>query len=81
MVDFDGLLKGIKQRDMKMILDLVVNHTSDENAWFVQSRQSKDNPCSDYYIWRPAKDGKEPNNWISFFAGSAWKNDASRGEY
>ena len=81
MVDFDELLKGIKQRDMKMILDLVVNHTSDEHAWFVQSRQSKDNPCSDYYIWRPAKDGKEPNNWISFFAGSAWKKDASRGEY
>jgi oligo-1,6-glucosidase len=81
MVDFDELLKGVKQRDMKMILDLVVNHTSDEHAWFVQSRQSKDNPCSDYYIWRPEKDGKKPNNWISFFAGSAWKYDASRGEY
>jgi oligo-1,6-glucosidase len=81
MGDFDELLKGVKQRNMKMILDLVVNHTSDEHAWFVQSRQSKDNPCSDYYIWRPAKDDKEPNNWISFFAGSAWKNDASRGEY
>ena len=81
MDDFDELLRGLKQRGMKLILDLVVNHTSDEHAWFVQSRQSKDNPYSDYYLWLPAKEGREPNNWVSFFAGSAWKFDASRGEY
>jgi len=81
MDDFDQLLRGLKQRGMKLILDLVVNHTSDEHAWFVESRQSKDNPYSDYYLWRPAKEGREPNNWVSFFAGSAWKKDSSRGEY
>jgi oligo-1,6-glucosidase len=81
MDDFDELLLGIKQRNMKLILDLVVNHTSDEHAWFVESSRSKDNPYSDYYIWRPAKEGREPNNWISFFAGSAWKKEASRDEY
>ena len=68
MADFDKLLKGVKQRNMKMILDLVVNHSSDEHVWFAESRKSKDNPYRDYYIWRPAKDGKEPNNWVSFFS-------------
>ena len=81
MADFDKLLKGVKQRGMKMILDLVVNHTSDEHVWFVESRKSKNNPYRDYYIWRPAKDGKEPNDWISFFSGSAWKRDVATGEY
>jgi oligo-1,6-glucosidase len=81
MADFDALLKGIKQRGMKMILDLVVNHTSDEHVWFAQSRTSKDNPYGDYYIWRAAKQGKEPNNWVSFFSGSAWKRDPIRDEY
>ena len=68
MADFDELLRGVKQRNMKMILDLVVNHSSDEHAWFAESRKSKDNPYRDYYIWRPAKNGKEPNNWTSFFS-------------
>ena len=81
MADFDELLEGIKQRHMKLILDLVVNHTSDEHAWFVESRKSKDNPYRDYYIWRPAKDGNVPNNWTSFFSGSAWKLDPTTGEY
>jgi oligo-1,6-glucosidase len=81
MADFDELLKGIKQRHMKLILDLVVNHTSDEHKWFVESRKSKDNPYRDYYIWRPAKEGHEPNNWVSFFSGSAWKLDPTTGEY
>jgi oligo-1,6-glucosidase len=66
---------------MKMILDLVVNHSSDEHVWFAESRKSKGNPYRDYYIWRPAKDGKEPNNWVSFFSGSAWKKDDATGEY
>ena len=81
MADFDELLKGIKQRRMKLVLDLVVNHTSDEHAWFVESRKSKDNPYRDYYIWRAAKDGGVPNNWTSFFSGSAWKLDPTTGEY
>jgi oligo-1,6-glucosidase len=75
------MLKGIKQRNMKLILDLVVNHTSDEHVWFAESRKSKGNPYRDYYIWRPARNGKEPNNWVSFFSGSAWKKDAPTGEY
>jgi oligo-1,6-glucosidase len=81
MADFDGLLKGIKARKMKLILDLVANHTSDEHVWFAESRKSNTGPYSDYYIWRPERDGKEPNNWVSFFSGSAWKKDAERGEY
>jgi len=81
MADFDELLKGVKQRHMRLVLDLVVNHTSDEHHWFVESRKSKDNPYRDYYIWRPAKDGHEPNNWTSFFSGSAWKFDSTTNEY
>jgi len=81
MADFDELLKGVKRRHMKLVLDLVVNHTSDEHAWFVESRKSKDSPYRDYYIWRPAKDGGVPNNWTSFFSGSAWKLDPTTGEY
>ena len=86
MADFDTMLKGIKQRHMRLIIDLVVNHTSDEHRWFVASRQSKDNPYRDYYIWRPGKpgpDGKElpPNNDPSFFFGSAWEKDPATNEY
>jgi oligo-1,6-glucosidase len=81
MADFDQLLKGIKQRNMKMIVDLVVNHTSDEHVWFVESRKSKTGPYSDYYIWKEGKEGQAPNNWVSFFSGSAWKKDPLRGEY
>jgi oligo-1,6-glucosidase len=86
MADFDAMLKGIKQRHMRLIIDLVVNHTSDEHRWFVESRKSKDNPYRDYYIWRAGKlgpDGKElpPNNDPSFFFGSAWKKDPATSEY
>ena len=81
MVDFDALLKGIKQRQMRLILDLVVNHSSDEHRWFVESRKAKDNPYRDYYIWKPGKNGGPPNNWTSFFTGSAWKLDPTTGEY
>jgi len=81
MADFDELLKAVKQRNMRLVLDLVVNHSSDEHRWFVESRKSKDNPYRDYYIWRPAKDGHEPNNWPSFFSGPAWKLDPATNEY
>lgn len=74
MDDFDELLDEIHKRDMKLIVDLVVNHTSDEHKWFVEAQKSKDNPYHDYYIWRDATDGDKtpPNNWISLFKGSAW---------
>lgn len=81
MADFEELLDQAHRRDMRLVMDLVVNHTSDEHPWFVESRSAKENPKRDYYIWRPAKNGKEPNNWRSFFAGSAWEFDPQTGEY
>ncbi|WP_042146613.1 alpha-glucosidase [Paucisalibacillus sp. EB02] len=81
MADWEELLAEIHNRDMKLIMDLVVNHSSDEHAWFAESRKSKDNPYRDYYIWRPGKDGREPNNWESTFSGSAWQYDEATDEY
>ena len=60
---------------MKLIMDLVINHTSDEHPWFIESRSSKNNPNRDYYIWKEGKNGKEPNNWESIFGGSVWEYD------
>lgn len=81
MDDFDELLNEIHKRGMKLILDLVINHTSDEHPWFIESRSSKDNPKRDWYIWRDGKKGKEPNNWESIFNGPAWKYDEKTGQY
>ncbi|SFG13000.1 alpha-glucosidase [Halobacillus alkaliphilus] len=81
MNDFDQLLKEVHKRDMKLIIDLVLNHTSDEHPWFIESRKSKNNPKRDWYIWRDPKDGKEPNNWESIFEGSAWEYDETSGQY
>ncbi len=81
MADFDQMLEELHKRDMKLMMDLVVNHTSDEHDWFVQSKQSKDNPYRDYYIWRKGKDAQEPNNWGSFFSGPAWQYDENTNEY
>ncbi len=81
MQDFDRLLKEVHRRDMRLILDLVVNHTSDEHPWFVESRSSKDNPKRDWYIWRDGKNGEEPNNWESIFKGSAWQYDEKTEQY
>jgi oligo-1,6-glucosidase len=81
LADWEELLAGMHQRGIKLVMDLVVNHTSDEHPWFQQSRQSKDNPYRDFYIWRPPKDEQEPNNWASFFGGSAWQYDELTGEY
>ncbi len=81
LADFDELLEQVHRRDMKLLMDLVVNHTSDEHAWFAASRTSKDNPYRDYYIWRPGKNGREPNNWVSFFGGSVWQYDPQTDEY
>lgn len=81
MEDFKALLAEAHERGIRIMMDLVVNHTSDEHPWFVESRKSMDNPYRDYYIWREPKDGKEPNNWGSCFSGPAWKWDESTGMY
>jgi oligo-1,6-glucosidase len=80
MDDFDRMLAEMKKRGMRLIIDLVVNHTSDEHHWFVESRK-KDNSYRDYYIWRDGKNGGLPNNYPSFFGGSAWKKDEATGQY
>jgi alpha-glucosidase len=82
MADFDALLAEVHERDMKLILDLVPNHTSDEHIWFKESRSSRDNAKREWYIWRdPAPDGGPPNNWLSFFGGPAWTFDETTGQY
>ncbi|MCB9079682.1 MAG: alpha-glucosidase [Anaerolineaceae bacterium] len=81
LADWEELLAEMHQRGLKLVMDLVVNHTSDEHPWFQASRQSKDNPYRDYYIWRPPRQGGEPNNWGSFFSGSAWQFDERTGDY
>jgi len=88
MADFDRLLAGIKQRHMRLIIDLVVNHTSDEHHWFAESRTAKDNPYRDYYIWREGKPNPAapngfdpPNNYPSFFSGSAWQFDPATKQF
>lgn len=81
MEDFDRMIAGIHERGMRLVMDLVVNHTSDEHPWFVESRKSKDNKYRDYYMWRDGKDGKAPNNWGSYFSGSAWQYDDATDMY
>ena len=81
MDDFDKMLSEAHGRGIKIVMDLVVNHTSDEHPWFVESRSSKDNPKRDYYIWKEGKNGKEPNNWGSAFSGPAWKYDEKTDMY
>jgi oligo-1,6-glucosidase len=81
MADFDELLEQLHRRGMKLLMDLVVNHTSDEHPWFVESRGSRDNPKRDWYTWRPGQDGCEPNNWVSFFSGSVWQYDEATDQY
>ncbi|MBS3739171.1 MAG: alpha-glucosidase [Psychroflexus sp.] len=82
MSDFDELLNEAHQRDLKIVLDLVPNHTSDKHSWFKKAKQSKNSPYRDFYIWKkPSPDGGPPNNWKSFFGGSAWTFDDSTEEY
>lgn len=81
MEDFDALLESVHQKGMRLIMDLVINHTSDEHPWFIESRSSIDNPYRDYYIWHPGENGREPNNWASIFGGSAWEFDERTGAY
>ncbi|MCK2000664.1 alpha-glucosidase [[Brevibacterium] frigoritolerans] len=82
MSDFNEMLDAAHKRGIKIMMDLVVNHSSDEHQWFVESRKSKDNPFRDYYIWKPGKEnGEPPTNWGAAFGGSAWKYDEATGEY
>ena len=82
MEDFDEMLSEAHKRGLKIVMDLVVNHTSDEHRWFVESRKAEENAYSDYYIWREGKEGMQPpNNWGSCFGGSAWQYDEERGMY
>ncbi len=82
MEDMDNLIAEADKRGIKIVMDLVFNHTSNENAWFEESRSSKDNPKSDWYIWAdPKEDGSAPTNWRSIFNGSAWEYDETRGQY
>ncbi len=88
LADLDRLVDALHERGIKLIMDLVVNHTSDEHPWFIESRSSRNNPKRDWYWWRPAREGvepgtpgAEPTNWGSFFSGPAWEYDAHTGEY
>ncbi|MFH5824781.1 alpha-glucosidase [Georgenia sp. AZ-5] len=88
LADFDELVAGLHDRGMRLVMDLVVNHTSDEHPWFTESRASTDSPKRDWYWWRPPRPGcrggepgAEPTNWHSFFSGSTWEWDAATGEY
>ena len=79
--EFDSLVAKVHERGMKLVMDLVVNHTSDEHPWFVESRSSRDDPKRNWYIWRDARDGAEPNNWGSLFGGPAWEWDQRTDQY
>ncbi|MDF1478527.1 alpha-glucosidase [Leifsonia sp. H3M29-4] len=88
LADFDDLLEAVHERGMKLVMDLVVNHTSDEHAWFAESASSRENPKRDWYWWRPPREGMvggtpgaEPNNWGSFFSGSTWEWHEASGQY
>ncbi len=82
LADFDALASDVHARGLKLILDLVPNHTSDQHPWFVESRSSRDNPKRDWYLWRDGKrDGEPPNNWLSNFGGSGWEWDAATGQF
>ena len=81
MQDFKGFLEGAHQRGIRVVLDLVLNHTSDQHPWFQESRKDKTNPKRDWYIWKSPVNGREPNNWYSTFGGSAWELDENTGEY
>ncbi|WP_099469486.1 glycoside hydrolase family 13 protein [Konateibacter massiliensis] len=81
MKDFEELLDKAHELNIRVIMDLVINHTSADHPWFIESRSSKTNPKRDWYIWRDAKNGEEPNNWESIFGGSAWEYDEKTKQY
>jgi oligo-1,6-glucosidase len=81
LAEFDLLLAGVHERGMKLVMDLVVNHTSDEHPWFTESRSARDSPKRDWYLWRDGRGGAEPNNWGSLFGGPAWQWDDTTEQY
>ncbi|MGL6056724.1 MAG: glycoside hydrolase family 13 protein [Culicoidibacterales bacterium] len=81
MADFDELVTVLKANNIRLVMDLVLNHTSDEHPWFIEARKSLDNPYRDYYLWAKGFEGKEPTNWESFFGGSLWEQDQQTQEY
>src|SRR5205085_6029349 len=82
MADFDRLVSEAKKRNIRVIVDYVANHTSDQNSWFKESRSSRDNPKRDWYVWRDGKGpGQPPNNWLSWFGHSAWTLDSPTDQY
>ena len=81
MADFDRLVAEAKKRDIRIIGDMVLNHTSDKHTWFIESKSSRTNPKADWYVWSDGKDGKPPNNWISLFGGSAWEYVPARKQF
>jgi alpha-glucosidase len=82
MADLDLLVAAVHESGLKIILDLVPNHTSDQHPWFAEARSARDNPKRDWYVWRdPKPDGGPPNNWLSEFGGSAWQYDEATGQY
>jgi alpha-glucosidase len=81
LADFDRLVRDAHARGIRIVLDMVMNHTSDQHSWFIESRASRDNPKRDWYIWRDPKNGREPNNWESIFGGKAWQFDERTGQY
>lgn len=81
MEEMEELIEEAKKRNIRIIMDLVVNHTSDEHPWFIEARKNKENPYRDYYIWRDPVNGKEPNRLRSIFSGSAWQLDEKTGQY
>lgn len=81
MEDFDTLLETAHKAGIRLVMDLVVNHTSDEHAWFIESRKSRENPYRDFYIWKDGRNGDAPNNWESYFSGPAWQYDEATGQY
>ncbi len=81
LADFDRLVSEAHARGLRLVLDMVMNHTSDQHPWFIESRSSRDNPRRDWYLWRDPKNGREPNNWESVFGGKAWQFDERTGQY
>ena len=81
LADFEQLVREMHRRGLKLQMELVSNHSSDEHPWLQESRKSRDNPYRNYYFWRPPKDGGPPNDWTSLFGGSAWQFDTATGEY
>ena len=81
MADMDDLIQACNERGIRLIMDLVVNHTSDEHPWFIEAKKSKDNPYRDYYIWRDPVEGDVPNGLGSTFSGPAWEFDETTGQY